>query len=286
MPIRHHLSVDVEEYFHASAMEPFVPRSDWDSLPRRSPGLVDGILALLDEVGVTGTFFILGWLASREKEMVERISGGGHEVASHGWSHKKVTTLTPEQFREEVRRSKDLLEDLTGQQVLGYRAPSFSIVPSVDWALDVLVEEGYRYDSSMFPVRLHPSYGYPSADCDPHLLTRAGGTLAEIPPLTLGLGGLRIPAAGGAYLRFFPAHLAASGLRSAERREASGTLYFHPWELDRGMPAFRASRKTTLRMKGGIRGMESKLRDILSRFRFQPLAAGYQALFPDEGGEA
>ena len=140
----HHFTVDVEEYFHATALAQFLPFERWDEVPRRSPELMRVLLDLLDARAVKGTFFVLGWLAEREPEMVREIAERGHEIASHGWGHQKVTDLTEEAFRQDVRRTRSLLRELTDQPVLGYRAPSFSIVPGVEWALDVLLEEGYR----------------------------------------------------------------------------------------------------------------------------------------------
>lgn len=263
--------MDVEEYFHASAMEPFIPREQWDGLPRRSPFLVRRLLDHLTRAEVKGTFFVLGWLAECEPETVKAISEAGHEIASHGWDHRRVTTLSPEEFRDDVRRSKGVLEDLSGQPVTGYRAPSFSILPGFEWALDVLLEEGYRYDSSMVPVKVHPGYGYPKANPDPHGITRPGGTLLEMPPATLRVGPMTFPSGGGAYLRFFPVGFVRRALRSAEARGVPGTVYVHPWELDREMPAFRAPWATRLRMRGGIRGMPRKLSALTSAFRFRTM---------------
>jgi polysaccharide deacetylase family protein (PEP-CTERM system associated) len=264
----HHFSVDVEEYFHASALEEWIPQARWDDLSRRSPERMQWLLDVLEAREVKGTFFILGWLAEREPAMVRAIAGGGHEIASHGWDHRRVTSLTPEEFRDDVTRSKALLEDLTGCDVLGYRAPSFSILPGFEWALDVLLEAGFVYDSSMFPVRIHPWYGYPAAPRDPHIVPRDSGSLVEIPPATLKVGGLNLPAAGGAYLRFFPLSLVRAGLASAGKRGQPGTLYLHPWELDTDMPDIPAPWKTRLRMKGGIGNMARRVSALLHSFDF------------------
>jgi len=284
LSISHHFSVDVEEYFHASAMDPFIRREEWESLPRRSPVLVRRLLDHLQEAGVKGTFFVLGWLAEREPEMVKDIAERGHEIASHGWSHRRVTALSPPEFREEIRRSRQRLQELSGMEVTGYRAPSFSILPGVEWALDVLLEEGYRYDSSMVPVRVHPGYGYPRASPDPHLVVRESGTLVEMPPATLRLGAISLPAGGGAYLRFFPVGLLKAALRSTEARGASGTLYLHPWELDEEMPAFRAPLITRLRMRGGIRGLPGKISALTSTFRFRTMGETALELGRAHGG--
>jgi polysaccharide deacetylase family protein (PEP-CTERM system associated) len=278
LSVSHHLTVDVEEYFHASAMEPVIPRERWEGLRRRSPLLVERLLKHLAEAEVRGTFFVLGWLAEREPQMVKAIADAGHEVASHGWDHKRVTTLSPEEFREDVRRSRQLLREISGQGVTGYRAPSFSILPGFEWALDILIEEGYEYDSSMVPVRVHPGYGYPRANPDPHALQRPVGTLQELPPATLRVGPMNLPAGGGAYLRFFPVTLVRRALTAAEGRGAPGTVYLHPWELDGEMPRFEAPWATRLRMRGGIRNVPRKLAALTSAFRFRTMEETVRAM--------
>jgi polysaccharide deacetylase family protein (PEP-CTERM system associated) len=265
------MTVDVEEYFHPSAMTSVLPQRRWESLPRRSPILIQRILEDFDQAQVRGTFFVLGWLAAREPGVVQAIAGAGHEIASHGWDHQKVTNLSQDQFREDVARSKRLLEDIAGVPVTGYRAPSFSIMPGIEWALDILLEQGFEYDSSMFPVRIHPGYGYPTAPRDPHQISRPGGTIWEIPPATLRVGGLHLPAAGGAYLRFFPLPLIVKALHSAQRRGSPGTVYIHPWEIDEAMPGFDAPFLTRTRMRTGIRGARKKLSDLSARFDFRPI---------------
>ena len=271
MSAYHHFTVDVEEYFHPTALEHVIPRAEWDRQPRRAHDKVRWLLEVLRDREVLGTFFVLGWLAKREPVMVKEIAEAGHEVASHGWDHRKVTSLTPDEFRRDLKRSREVLEDLVGEKILGYRAPSFSILPGFEWALDVLIEEGYVYDSSMFPVRVHPGYGYPSAPRDPHLISRASGTLVEIPPATLKVGTLNLPAAGGAYLRFFPVALIRRALASAGNRGVPGTLYLHPWELDLDMPSFSAPWKTQLRMRVGIRKMARRVTTLLDQFQFRPM---------------
>ena len=183
--------------------------------------------------------------------MVRAIARAGHEVASHGWDHRRVTEQSPEQFRDSVRRTKRLLEDLAGAAVLGFRAPSYSIVAGCEWALDVLVEEGYRYDSSLFPVR-RPGYGYAHGARDPHWLERPAGRLAEVPPATLRVLGVNLPAAGGAYFRLFPYALVASALRAFERRGVPGTFYIHPWEIDPEQPRFAVPAMTRMRHYEGL----------------------------------
>jgi polysaccharide deacetylase family protein (PEP-CTERM system associated) len=209
----HHFSVDVEEYFHPTALIDRFSRSEWGSLERRSPRVIPRLLQLLDTAGVRGTFFVLGWLAEQEPDMVREIAGAGHEIASHGYEHELVGRLGPEGFRNSIRRSRDVLSDITGIPVAGYRAPSFSIVPGLEWAFDILLEEGYQYDASLFPVTQHPTYGYPSADQDPFPIEREVGTLQEFPSTTARILGQTLPASGGAYFRILPYGLVRAGLR-------------------------------------------------------------------------
>src|SRR3982751_5378853 len=180
---KHFFTVDVEEYFQVKALEAVVSRDQWLTHPSRVAGSVDLLLAALARSGVSGTFFILGWLAKYRPQVVRSIAAAGHEIASHGFAHERVTSMTPRAFREDVRSSKKALEDLTGRVVLGYRAPSFSIIPGYEWAFDVLIEEGYRYDSSLFPIRRR-GYGYPAAQSATHVLQRPSGELVEFPLTT------------------------------------------------------------------------------------------------------
>lgn len=275
----HHFTVDVEEYFHPTPLARWLPQEGWDELERRSPVLVERLLRLLDDHGTPATFFVLGWLAEREPTMVREISDAGHEIASHGWAHRLVTQLTPEEFREGVRRSKHVLEDLTGQPVVGYRAPSFSIVPGCEWALDVLVEEGYRYDSSLFPVRVHPTYGYP-CERDPHLLDRRAGPIVEVPPSTLRVWGTNLPAAGGAYLRFLPYRLIRTAFRHAADRGAPGTFYVHPWEIDVAAPEIPIPRPLRLRVRGRLGDVDRRLQQLLRDFEFRRMRDTARELHP------
>ena len=275
--MKHHFTVDVEEYFQVSALEPWVPRARWDSYERRVVGSTNRIAELLADHGVHGTFFILGWVAEREPELVKELARAGHEIASHGWDHKRVTHQLPEEFRISVRRTKQLLEDLTGTPVLGFRAPSFSIVPSREWALDILIEEGHSYDSSLFPVRRR-GYGYASGARDPHWLGRPGGRLVEIPPATVRRFGVNLPAAGGAYLRLLPLNLIRSALVDAERRGVPGTVYIHPWEVDPEQPRVPVSALTRVRHYGGLARTTPRLMALLAEFDFCPIAESVAAL--------
>ena len=275
--MQHYFTVDVEEHFQVAALEPYVARAEWDALESRVESSTTRILDLMDRPGARGTFFVLGWVAERHPDLVREIARRGHEVASHGWDHRRVTQLSPDEFRDQVRRSRSVLEGLAGRPVQGYRAPSFSIVPGREWALDILIEEGYRYDSSLFPGR-RPGYGYAAGGRDPYLLKRAAGTLLEIPPTTLRFAGMNLPAAGGAYFRLLPYALVRAGLRQAARRGASGTFYLHPWEVDPDQPRFAVSAATRLRHYGALARTAPRLERLLGEFEFGSIAASLESL--------
>lgn len=278
---RNGLSFDVEEYFQVANFFESVPRADWDRIPGRAAESTRRILDLLDRRGARATFFVLGWLAEREPDLVREIDRRGHEVASHGWEHRLVDELGPEGFRDELRRSKAVLEDALGHEIEGYRASNFSITTRTPWALEILLEEGYRYDSSIFPIR-HPRYGVPGAPRHPHRLDIGGRSLVEIPLTTLKIFGRNVPVAGGAYLRLFPLALIRLGLEAAHRVGQPGVVYLHPWELDPDQPRIAATRFRRWRHYTNLHRTESKLTALLERFRFVPLADLARSI----GGEA
>jgi len=272
----HHFTVDVEEYFQVSAFERLVPRNQWGSFESR---VVECTLRLLDALEMhqqVATFFVLGWVAQRHPDLVKRLARGGHEIASHGWDHRRVIHETPAGFRESVRRAKTVLEQIVGHSVIGYRAPSFSIVPGYEWALDVLLEEGYAYDSSLFPIRRR-GYGYATARRDPFWIERPPGRIAEIPPATFRAG-TNLPAAGGAYLRLFPLKLVDAAIRQAERRNAPATLYIHPWEVDPAQPRMDVPLLTRVRHYTGLHKTAGKLEKLFERYRFLPIARTVAAM--------
>jgi len=267
----HVFTVDLEEYFQVHVFEGYVDRAEWEALPSRVELSTRKLLNILELHGIRGTFFVLGWIADRHPDVVNEIYAAGHEIASHGWGHRRITDLSPEEFRVEIRRSKAVLEDLTGEPVLGYRAPSFSLVPGTEWALEILAEEGYRYDSSIFPIR-RLGYGYPGACPVPHFVHGSTGSLLELPPTTLEAGGLTLPAAGGAYFRHLPYALTHNGFRQMEKRGASGVFYVHSWEVDEYQPRLPVSLLRKIRHYRGLERMPARLDRLFRDFEFTSVA--------------
>jgi polysaccharide deacetylase family protein (PEP-CTERM system associated) len=267
----HLFSVDVEDWFQVNALEPWVARARWPEYESRVEASTDRVLALLDRHGAHGTFFTLGWVAERHPALVRRIAEAGHEVASHGWWHRKVTTLTPDEFRADLRASKAVLEETSGQRVLGFRAPSFSLRPGMEWAFDVLLEEGYEYDSSLFPIR-RPDYGWPGSPAAAHWIERPAGRLLELPLATTVVAGVRLPAAGGGYLRQLPIGLTRGAFRSAAGRGEAAMFYIHPWELDPGQPRLELPWLTRVRHYRGLDRTEALLERLLGWFDFTSVA--------------
>lgn len=267
----HHFTVDVEEYFHASALASVAPPSRWESLESRVEASTMALLDLLAEHEARATFFVLGWVAERRPALVRALAAAGHEIASHGQDHRLITDSQAGEFRLSVRRSRAVLEDITGAPVIGFRAPSFSIIRGFEWALDILLEEGYRYDSSLFPVRRR-GYGYLDGQPHPHWLERPAGRLYELPPATLRRAGRSFPAGGGGWFRLLPYALVRSALRDNERAGIPGTFYIHPWELDDGQPRLPVTRLTRVRHYGGLKRTSERLRRLMREFRFRSIA--------------
>jgi polysaccharide deacetylase family protein (PEP-CTERM system associated) len=267
----HMLSFDVEEYFQVEAAAARLPAKEWELWPNRLAPAVDQVLNLLDEYRVKATFFVLGWVAERQPGIVRRIACAGHEIASHGVSHRMLHGMTPQEFRGELTDSRSRLEDLGGRPVVGFRAPTFSVTTRTSWALDVLAETGFLYDSSIFPIR-HDRYGVPGAPRWAHWARGpGGGRILEIPPLVLRIAGWNLPIGGGGYLRLFPVRLATCALRAAERAGWPGMIYVHPWELDPGQPALPMSRLSRWRHHVGLSRTDRKLRHLLRHFAFHPV---------------
>lgn len=264
-------SVDVEDYYHAEALRPFCPRSKWGSFQDRVERNTDRILDLLHARSIRGTFFILGCVAEKHGGLVRRIAAAGHEIASHGYDHELVYNQTPEAFREDVRRARRLLQDLSGQDVIGYRAPSYTIVRRTLWALRILVEEGYSYDSSIFPIPRR-RYGMPKAPRLPNRIDLDVASIAEFPLPTIPLGPINFPVTSGAYLRLLP----FAFQRATIRRMLDGAIPFvlsiHPWEIDPGQPRFPVGIRTRWTHYHNLSVAESRLCALLSLGRFRPLA--------------
>lgn len=271
-PTTHFFSVDVEEYFQVNAFEAIVSRDGWLAHPSRVGRSIDRLLEMLDRHGVRGTFFTLGWIARYRPDVVRTIAAAGHEIASHGFWHQRIPTLSVESFRDDVRQSKAVLEDLVGAEVLGYRAPSFSIIHGAEWAFDVLIEEGYRYDSSLFPIHRR-GYGYASARRSPHAIRRASGQLAEFPLATLRWGPVSLPAAGGGYLRQFPLAVIRKAFAQASARGESATFYIHPWEIDPEQPRLDVPPMTRLRHYRGLARTAERVEALLGEFNFDCIAS-------------
>jgi len=267
----HFFTVDVEDYFQVGAFEGLIPRSSWDTYACRVEQNVERILGLLADANATGTFFTLGWIADRYPALLRTIARAGHEVASHGATHRRVNLLSPAEFRDEIRSSKATLEDASGTVVLGYRAPNFSILPGCEWAFEILLEEGYEYDSSRFPIR-RPGYGSPDTPRYAHGIKCWSGTLLEIPLTTLDVMGARIPAAGGAYLRHFPYSVVRNAFRARQTAGIPGMFYTHPWELDPEQPRVSAPLLTRMRHYGGLKKMQPRIERLLREFRFTSVA--------------
>ena len=267
------LTIDVEDYYMVSAFSDIVRFEEWGAYESRVEKNTYRILDVLDEHNVKATFFVLGWVAERCSELVRNIHGSGHEVACHGYNHRLIYDLTPEQFREDVRRAKGILEDIISAPVIGYRAASYSIVKETLWALDILIEEKFLYDSSIFPIH-HDRYGLPGAERFPHVLKRNNGTLREFPPSTYRLFGQNVPIAGGGYLRLFPLQITRTAMRSINKKEKKPVIvYLHPWEIDPGQPRLNGRSSSKMRHYINLRSTMPKLRTFLGEFNFNRLSA-------------
>lgn len=264
--MQHALTVDVEDWFQVGAFERVIDRADWDALTPRVVRNTERVLDLFAEAGVKATFFTLGWVASRHPTIVRRIVAEGHEVASHGWDHARVFTMTAAAFADDLRRARETLEDQAGTTVTGYRAPSFSIDPRTPWAHPVLADQGFRYSSSVAPLR-HDHYGWPEA---PRYAFRpvAGQSLIEVPVTVAALAGRRV-ATGGGFFRLLPAALTRFAIRQVASEDAPAVFYFHPWEIDPGQPRVaKAPLRARLRHYSRLGAMEGKLRTLVAGFRW------------------
>ena len=266
------MSVDVEDYFQVSAFDTVVSRASWNTRESRVVQHTDRLLDLFARHNVRATFFVLGWVAERFPSLVKDIASRGHEIASHGYHHQLLYTLTPGQFREDVRSAKAALESASGGAVVGYRAPSFSIINSSLWALDVLMEEGYVYDASIFPVH-HDRYGIPDAKRHVHRLERTAGPIIEVPASTVRLGGVNLPIAGGGYFRLLPYAWTRWGIDRVNRAEGQPVVFYvHPWEIDPEQPRIDVGAATRIRHYTGLRSTMPRLERLLNDFGFDSIA--------------
>lgn len=263
------LSVDVEEYYHSMEFEAAVPAEQHRYLPSRVEESTEKVLALLETLNVQATFFIVGRIAEEHPQLVRGIFQAGHEIACHSYQHELVSRQTPEEFRADVRHAKTILEDLTGERVLGFRAPNYSIGLAQDWAYDILLDEGFSYDSSVYPIR-HDRYGYPHAPRFPYEIKAAGSEkLIEFPIGTVRVGGINIPLGGGGYFRLLPVNLFRLGIQRVNKREKQPVMfYFHPWELDPHQPCPPMPFHHRFRHYVGIEKQEAKLSHLLRHCRF------------------
>jgi polysaccharide deacetylase family protein (PEP-CTERM system associated) len=264
------MTVDVEDYFQVSAFEGSVSRTDWPMFESRVCRNTDRLLSIFADARINATFFVLGWVADRHPDLVRRIAAAGHEIASHGYEHRLVYEMTPAQFAEDVRRAKAVLESVSGQPVLGYRAPSFSLTQQSLWAFDVLLAEGHVYDASVFPIH-HDRYGIPDAPRHPYAVTRELGTLWELPGSTVRYAGMNLPIGGGGYFRLLPFALTKRAIAHVNHVEQKGVMfYMHPWEIDPDQPRIAAPAVSRFRHYQNLSKTETRLRRLLSEFTFGP----------------
>lgn len=266
------LSVDVEDYYHVEAFADRIPPETWPQYPSRVADNTRRVLEVFHEAGARATFFVLGFVAEREPALVRDILAAGHEVGCHSHMHRRVFTMTPQEFQDDLRRARAVLEDAGGKKVLGYRAPTFSIVEKSLWAIEILAQEGFLYDSSVFPV-WHDLYGMPQAPRFPfRWLCRDGRSLYEIPPLTVRVWGRNLPVAGGGYLRILPMWYTHWALRRIRCRDGQpAVVYFHPWEIDPGQPRLPGNLKARLRHYVNLKRMAGRIRELLANGKFVPM---------------
>lgn len=269
------LTIDVEDYFHTEAMTAVAPREHWDSMPSRVQASTESLLEILDRHRVKGTLFFLGWVADRFPQLVALAAKQGHEIGCHSYWHRAVFRLDAGSFREDTLRAKTAIENAGGKVVMGYRAPSFSITPGSEWAIEVLASLGFQYDSSVNPIR-HGFYGNASASRTPY---RREGGIWELPIATIRGFGQNLPCGGGAYLRLFPEKYFHLALRQLAQEGVPANFYLHPWELDPDQPRLACGWKSAFRQYTGLRGTADKLSSLLAAHRFGPIRDAYSSLF-------
>jgi polysaccharide deacetylase family protein (PEP-CTERM system associated) len=274
------LTIDVEDYYHVSGFDHCIARGQWDDLPTRVGDSTRRLLDRLAEADARATFFVLGWVAERQPDLVRAIRAEGHEIGSHGYGHRLIYEQTQEEFRADLRLSRVVLEDILGETVSAYRAPSFSITQQSLWALDVLLEEGFLFDSSIYPTH-HDRYGIAGTPLEPHPIERSRGTLWEFPPPVWRLMKYPLPVGGGGYFRLYPYAMTRRGLRSINAAGRPFAVYLHPWEFDPEQPRFRPGLMRGFRHYVGLCRTENRLLRLLQDFRFGTLTESLAAWWPE-----
>ena len=271
--IQNALTIDVEDYFQVAALAEAVDRNDWHAMEYRVEANTDRLLELFDKHQIKATFFTLGWVAEKSPALVRRIRDAGHEIASHGYSHQLIYEQTKAVFKEETHRSKSILEEIIGEPIYGYRAASYSITSESRWALDILCEEGFTWDSSIFPVH-HDRYGMPGTPFQPYQLQAPnGGTLTDFPLSTCPLGKYRLPIPGGGYFRLFPYWFSRWGLGRINRAGQPFIFYLHPWEIDTGQPRLKVKALSRFRHYNNLDKCMNRLESLLGDFNFAPVSS-------------
>jgi polysaccharide deacetylase family protein (PEP-CTERM system associated) len=271
-PVRNALTFDYEDWYHGIE----IPPEKWAGFEERIGLATDRLLGILERTQCRATFFVLGWLAERRPDLVRRLQAGGHEIGTHGYSHRLVYTMTPDEFREDIRRSIELLTGVTGAAVTSYRAPFFSITTKSLWALDILAELGIRMDSSIFPVHNY-RYGIPDAPRDPHVRVAGGREILEIPISVIKFMGQNVPVSGGAYFRILPYWVTLNGIRSLNRQNKPAVFYLHPWEVDPEHPRIPLPRRIALTHYHNLAATAPRLERLLRDLPFGPLEDVFRA---------
>jgi polysaccharide deacetylase family protein (PEP-CTERM system associated) len=273
-PVLNALTVDVEDYYHVSAFEGRISRAQWGQLESRVTASTHRLLEVLAEYDVRGTFFVLGWVAEHHPQVVRAIAAAGHEIGCHSYWHRLVYQQTPAEFRSDLRRARDAIQDVIGAAVTAYRAPCFSITRRSLWALDILLEEGFSFDSSIFPT-YHDRYGIADAPLVPHCIRRPSGTLREFPLTVYRMCGYPLPIGGGGYFRLYPYMFTRHGLRAVNAAGRPAAVYLHPWELDPGQPRLPLGRLNAFRHYVSLARTEDRLKSLLRDFPLGTLTAAF-----------
>lgn len=275
LPVLNALTVDVEDYFHVASFETQINRADWPGFESRVAASTGRLLDAMARADVRGTFFVLGWVAEREPQLVRDIQAAGHEVGCHSYWHRLVYRQAPDEFRADLCRARDVLQDIISAPVVAYRAPCFSITRRSLWALDILIEEGFRIDSSIFPT-YHDRYGIADSPLTPHRIVRPAGTISEFPLTVWRVGGYPLPIGGGGYLRLYPYPLTRRGLQAVNAQGRPAAVYLHPWEVDPGQPRLPCGKLTAFRHYVGLGRTQQRLELLLEDFAFGTLSDAFR----------